>query len=119
MKYKKGNDDLAAWAKNKFSFAFEKTKDDSDILINYSKLMKWANEQSQFYQLAKDEFARVDNADAWVIAYAIAKNVVVVTQEVLNKESKRKIPIPNVCDAFDIKSIDTFTLLRELNFQFR
>ncbi len=115
----KGKDDLAEWAKNRFSFAFENIKNDSDVLINYGNLMKWANEQSQFTQAAKDEFARVNNADPWIIAYAMSKNSVVVTQEVLNKEIKRKIPIPNVCDAFNVKYINTFALLRELNFKFK
>lgn len=114
----KGKDDLAEWAKNRFSFAFENIKNDSDVLINYGNLMKWANEQSQFTQAAKDEFARVNNADPWIIAYAMSKNSVVVPQEVLNKEIKRKIPIPNVCDAFNVKYINTFALLRELNFRF-
>ncbi|HED05811.1 MAG TPA: DUF4411 family protein, partial [Ignavibacteria bacterium] len=29
-----------------------------------------------------------------------------------------KIPIPNVCKDFNIDSINTFKLLRELNFKF-
>ena len=115
----KGNDELADWVRNDFSFAFENTKDDSDVLINYSKLMKWANKSTQFIQAAKDEFARADNADAWTIAYASTHNCVLVTQEVLNNNIRRKIPIPNVCVAFDVKYIDTFTLLRELNFKFK
>ncbi|MCH7827814.1 MAG: DUF4411 family protein [Bacteroidetes bacterium] len=115
----KGNDELADWTKNKFSFAFVETQYDSNILTNYSKLMKWANEQTQFTQAAKDEFARADNADAWTIAYASTHNCVLVTQEVLNNNIRRKIPIPNVCAAFNVKYIDTFTLLRELNFKFK
>ena len=88
----KGNDELADWVRNDFSFAFENTK---------------------------DEFSRADNADAWTIAYASTHNCVLVTQEVLNNNIRRKIPIPNVCVAFDVKYIDTFTLLRELNFKFK
>jgi len=114
-----GKDELADWTKNKFSFAFAETQYDSNILTIYSKLMKWANEQTQFTQAAKDEFARADNADAWTIAYASTHNCILVTQEVLNANIRSKIPIPNVCEAFDIKYIDTFTLLRELNFKFK
>ena len=109
----KGKDELANWIKNRFSSAFVITKDDSGILTNYSLLMRWSNKQAQFTQLAIDEFARVDNADSWIVAYAIEKNCVVVTQEVLNKEIKRKIPIPNVCESFNVKYINKFTLLRE------
>lgn len=49
----KGNDELADWTKNKFSFAFVETQYDSNILTNYSKLMKWANEQTQFTKQQK------------------------------------------------------------------
>jgi len=114
-----GNDELAEWTNAHFSFAFKHTNNDSNVLFKYGELMKWANEQTQFNQAAKDEFARVGNADPWVIAFALATNSIVVTHEVLNKSIKNKIPIPNVCDAFNIKYIDTFTLLRELNFQFK
>jgi len=114
-----GNDKLAEWTIANFSFAFKETNNDADILIIYAELMKWANRQMQFTQAAKDEFARVENADPWVIAYARAKNSIVVTQEILDKNIKKKIPIPNVCTAFNVKYIDTFTLLRELNFMFK
>lgn len=116
----KGNDELAKWTEDEFSFAFDDTKDDSELLINYSCLIKWANEQPQFTQPARDEFARAENADSWIIAYAMKNtNYTVVTQEVFKKDIKRKIPIPNVCKAFQIKYIDTFTLLRELGFKFK
>ncbi len=31
----KGNDELADWTKSKFTFAFEDTKNNSDVLTNY------------------------------------------------------------------------------------
>ena len=114
-----GNDELAKWTEENFSFAFKNTNEDINVLSKYGELMKWANEQTQFTQSAKDEFARVGNADAWVIAFALATNSIVVTHEILNENIKNKIPIPNVCNAFNIKYIDTFSLLRELNFQFK
>lgn len=114
----KGNDELAEWTKNKFSNAFKNTKNNLDIIDSYSRLMKWANEQTQYSDAAKDEFARAENADPWIIAYAIVNNCIVVSQEVLKREIKRKIPIPNVCEDFQVKYIDTFTLLRELSFKF-
>lgn len=115
----KGKDELAKWVKNSFSFTFLNTKNDSDVLKKYGTLINWAYGHSQFNQAAKDEFARVENADAWVVAYALSKNYVVVTQEVFDKNVRKKIPIPNVCIAFDVKYINTFTLLRELNFKFK
>jgi predicted nucleic acid-binding protein len=95
------------------------TKDDQEVIRVYGELMQWAVKQVQFSQAAKDEFARVENADAWIIAYARVHNYVIVTQEVLDLNIKKKIPIPNVCDQFDVKHIDTFKMLRELNFKFK
>ena len=114
----KGNDKLASWVKNDFSFAFEDTKNNSKVLTSYASLMQWANNQTQYTQAAKNEFARAENADAWVIAFAMSKSCTLVTQEVFKKEIKRKIPIPNVCKVFNIDYIDTFKLLRELDFKF-
>lgn len=114
----KGNDKLAEWVKKEFNFAFIPTYNDTEILRKYAELMKWANSQTQYSQNAKDEFARVENADAWIVATAIAKNFTVVTHEVLDSNIKKKIPIPNVCKDFNVYYINTFELMRKLNFKF-
>jgi len=49
------------------------------------------------------------------VAYAMAqKGRVVVTHEVLRPDVRTRIPIPNVCEPFHIRYIDTFAMLREL-----
>jgi len=69
-------------------------------------------EQDQFLDYAKAEFASV--ADSWLIAYAKAYGCTVVTNETYNKEIRRKIQIPNVCEAFGIEYMNTFEMLRKL-----
>lgn len=62
-------------------------------------------------------------ADPWVIAYALAHNLVVVTLEKrinnlpLNSRGQLecKVKIPNICDEFGMECIDTFELLRRVN----
>ncbi len=115
----KGKDNLAEWAKKNFVSAFSDIKNDEKILELYGTLMKWALKQDQFTQPAKDEFARNENADAWIIAFAKIKNHIIVTQEVLDLNIKKRIPIPNVCSEYNIKFIDTFQMLRDLNFKFK
>lgn len=105
--------------KDKFDFAFIETNTDSEIITKYADLMKWANLQTQYSQNARNEFAQVENADPWIIATASVRNFIIVTHEVFDSTIKKKIPIPNVCEDFDIRYIDTFTLLRELNFSFK
>jgi len=53
-------------------------------------------------------------ADPWVIAHALADKGVVVTQEKLVAANSKKVKIPNVCNQFNVKWIDTFELLRRL-----
>jgi len=65
---------------------------------------------------AKADFA--SGADGWIVAYAKAKGHIVVTHEVLNPDIRRKVPIPNVCNAFDVNYHDTFEMLRKLGVRF-
>lgn len=53
-------------------------------------------------------------ADSWLIAMAKAYQYTIVTHEEYKSDIKRKIPIPNVCRAFDIPYINTFEMLRRL-----
>ena len=80
----------------------------------YSLLMNWANLNKQYKPEAKAEFADDENADAWLLAYAKAKNTTIVTEEQLSLGAKGRIPIPNVCKEFGIPYINTFGVLRKL-----
>lgn len=107
-----GND-LKNWANNEFHSWFVSTVED-DVIDAYRQVMQWAYSQNQFTDAAKAEFARGDNADAWVVAYALAKGCTVVTHEQFDSNIKRRIPIPNVCQAFSMQPVDTFQMLRAL-----
>jgi hypothetical protein len=84
----------------------------------YAQLQQWANGHPQYHPSAKQEFA--SDADAWLIAYAGAKNFTVVTQEIFSLDIKRRIPIPNVCMSkdFGIPVLNIFTMLERLNVKF-
>ena len=110
----KGKDQLAQWAKNDFSHAFILT-DEEDVQESYREVITWVQGQDQFSDAAKADFAR--GADGWLVAYAKAKGCIVVTLEAINPESKRKVPIPNVCQAFGVQFVDTFEMLRRLGVQ--
>jgi len=109
----RGNDPLKEWANSVFHPWFISTNQ-TDVIQAYGQLMVWADEQRQFDRAAKAEFSREDNADAWVVAYAKAKGRVVVTHEMPNPEVRKRIPIPNVCEAFAVEYVDTFQMLRDL-----
>ena len=58
---------------------FFKKTDDSRVIEWYGKIMEWVQNQTQFTDAAKDEFA--SGADGWLVAYAKNNGLVVVTHE--------------------------------------
>ncbi len=112
LKNSNKDDPLSFWATNKFKDWFMSCSDDG-VYQSYSEIMEWAQNHEHFKPSAKEEFAR--SADSWVLAYAKACDYTIVTHEVYDSNIKKRIKIPNVCEAFDISYIDTFTMLRDLN----
>jgi hypothetical protein len=104
-------DALSNWVRSAFGPWFMST-DDEEVFQSYEEIINWSMEQDQFLDYAKAEFASV--ADSWLIAYAKAYGCTVVTNETYNKEIRRKIQIPNVCEAFGIEYMNTFEMLRKL-----
>ena len=107
----RGKDELAEWANNDFHENFVSTEDD-DVIAAYRRIMIWSQDHSQFTPSAKAEFASV--ADGWLVAYALAKHCIVVTREQFDANIRRRVKIPNACQAFSIKYVDTFQMMREL-----
>jgi len=111
----RGKDELATWATSQFNDAFAST-DEEDVIESYSEVMSWVQAQDQFLDAAKADFAAV--ADGWLVAYAKAKEYIVVTHELPATDARKKIPIPNVCEALGVSYVDTFAMLRELGVRF-
>lgn len=109
----KQKDQLTAWTKGDFSAYFEGTKE-PDVLQRYAQIMQWGLAQQQYTQAALAEFAEETNADAWLAAYASVTGMTVITLEKTDKVIRRKVPLPNVCDAFGVRHLDTFQMLRAL-----
>lgn len=114
----RGHDELAQWAGRDFHRWFVSTNDGS-VVTGYRSLMTWAANHAHFTDAAKAEFADVRNADAWLVAYAKARGGVVVTNEKLDVNIRRRIKIPNACQAFAIPYVDVFQMLRALGIRLR
>ena len=65
---------------------------------------------------ALDEF--LSGADPWLIAKAMTMDATVVAHEQLNLAARRKFLIPNVCQHFGVRFVDTFELLNALEARF-
>lgn len=107
----KGNDQLAEWARSECDGWFAST-DEGSVVDVFPGIMSWVNEQAQFTDAAKEEFA--SGVDGWLIAHAKANGFVVVTHEQFNPNIQRKVPMPNVCRAVKVDCCDTFAMLRQL-----
>ncbi|WP_156855384.1 DUF4411 family protein [Oceanobacillus sp. AG] len=108
-------DQLHEWTVENFRDFFERT-DAQDVLLNYAKIQQWAFSNGHFKDAAKEEFAR--NADAWLIAYSMAKGYTLVTHETYNPHTKSRILIPVVCREFGVNYVNTFEMLKRLEVQF-
>lgn len=117
---KKGKDELAKWAEKEFNSYFHSTEKES-IINNYKKIIQSIEDNQQYNKPAKEEFYKFENADPWLVAFAMSlpEKYVIVTQEVFNRDVKNKIPIPNLCESMNIEYLDTFQMLRYLNFKFK
>lgn len=105
-------DKINGWAEKEFRTWF-KPSSEQDVIVAYQNIMRWVFNRD-FTQNAKIEFAG-DNADAWLIAYSYAKGYTLVTHEIYEPNRKNKVKIPNVCQEFRVRSINTYQMLRELN----
>jgi len=111
-----GMDDLKRWIRDKIRAVFFYPTNDSDVISQYGQMANWVNGQ-QFVQHAKAEFMSV--ADGWLVAYAKVKNKIVVTQEIFEPGIKKKVKIPNVCNAFNVPYMNTYDFLRALRVNLR
>ena len=100
-------DPLRVWAKRNSKHFFVP---DDLVVASYQQVMRWARGQS--YKLsAINDFQSV--ADSWIVAHALAYGRVVVTREKPAPGSKKRIKIPDACDALNVKYLDPFTMLRD------
>ncbi len=102
-----------AWAKGKLPKGFWHPTAELDVANAYRQLAEWVHAEPQFLPRAADEFAAA--ADGWLVAFAKARDATVVTLEEFDPVIKKKVPIPNLCRAFDVEFITPFEMLRRLD----
>lgn len=107
-----------------------KTEDDlSEWLKNSNISVRKTNEQviAKLKDIYKnpDHLKLVDNtknrslADPWIVAHALNENATVVTkEEKITQSNTSKVKIPNVCDNMNIRWMNDFEFVQELNFKF-
>jgi hypothetical protein len=64
------NDPLADWARSKFAHAFASTRQ-SRVRQEYRRVIQFVSRQTRYTDQARRQFADADNADAWLVAFAL------------------------------------------------
>jgi hypothetical protein len=107
------NDALTSWCKDNLPADF--FKDTTVIISQYSQISNWANSRNDhFTPQALSEFLHADEADAWLVSYALANGNKIITHEVSDPNSKKRIKIPDACSPFNINCLNTIDMFREL-----
>lgn len=109
----RGADDLATWVEQEFGSTGFATTSTAAVAEIYGQMLAWVMAQPHFHESARTEFQQV--ADGWLAAYAKAGGRIVVTLEEYDPLRRNKVPLVNLCRAFDVEPITPFELLRRLD----
>ncbi|TCZ66429.1 DUF4411 family protein [Flaviaesturariibacter aridisoli] len=113
----KNEDDLKGWCVGNLPSNF--FHDTATILADYGRVCTWAVSKSSHYlQKALDEFLNAEEADAWLVSFALAKGIKVVTYETSNPAQKSRIKLPDACIPFSVPFTNTVGMFRELGITF-
>jgi hypothetical protein len=109
------NDALTNWCKANLSDTFY--HDTSTVMDEYRIVSNWAISKSSHYvSNAINEFLTADEADAFLIAYALAdvSNRIIITHEISQPNGKKKIKIPEPCDELGVRYLNTIDMFRKI-----
>lgn len=110
-----GNDELKTWAASHKALFLPVSDEETQEAL--AEIAAHAAELAgDMKPGALEEF--LGGADPWLIAKARTQGAVVVTHEQFNPNVKKKILIPNVCNQFEVRWMNTFDLLLELEARF-
>ncbi|MDT3386937.1 MAG: DUF4411 family protein [Bacteroidota bacterium] len=107
----KGRDELTTWMKANAPKYFY-IQNDNDVMQKYAEVINWASSNPVFTQVARDDFAKI--ADAYLVAASAAKNMTLVTNEISNPQCKRRVKIPDACEALNVRYCNLNQVFREL-----
>ncbi len=110
------NDALTNWCKENLSDTF--FHETASVMNEYRKVSNWANSKSSHYvSNAISEFLAADEADAYLVAYALADaaNRIIITHERSEPNGKKKIKIPEPCDELGVNYLNTIDMFRRLS----
>lgn len=111
-----GKDELHSWCVANLSPTF--FCETRSVIAEYADLTRWAASKATHYtQGALAEFLDANEADAWLVAFAKANSNVIVTHEVSDMQTKKRIKIPDA-GFVPVECINTIEMFRRLGTTF-
>ena len=101
-----GDDELADWARDLGERFFLNPTEQMEYTLK--TIGEWAHKQGFDSQVIEDF---MHGADCYLVAQALAGGFEVVTHEIFST-GKKRIKIPNACDAVGVKYLTSFEMLR-------
>ena len=106
-------DDLSKWIKMNKNFFI--ADDSPDVQMNFGKVSRYVSSHPIWESSNKANFLKAGVADGFVIAHAMSYDATVVSNEKLETDIKcKKVKIPNVCQHFNIRCINSDQFIKEL-----
>lgn len=90
-------------------------KDTNPILSAYALVCTWADSRSSHYSPgALATFLQAGEADAFLVSYALANRLTIITQETSDPNRKSVIKIPDACIHFKVPYMTTIEMFRSM-----
>lgn len=115
----RNEDELKQWCEINLPDDF--FKNTSVVISQYAQVVTWAESRRNHYlPNALAEFLDADEADAWLVAHALANpaETSLVTYELSQPDRKNKIKIPDACIANGVRYCNTIEMFRQLGERF-
>lgn len=104
----KKDDELAAWVKERRGVFLEPDEATVDAM---REAARWVMAREPAYTpAARAEF--LSKADYYLVGAALAQKGTVITNEMADPKAKRRVKIPDACDALGVHCTTPFTMLR-------
>jgi hypothetical protein len=106
-----GSGDLVGWAESLPEGFW--LPDTAETVVAMAEVAAWTTDGGrQYRQEAIDEF--LDSADLKLVAHGVVSGAAVVTRERPAPESRKRVKIPDACNAFGVSWQDPFSAYRSL-----
>lgn len=106
-------DTLTTWMDQNLPADF--FKDTNSVLAKYGQVCAWAASRSAHYKPgALSTFLQADEADAFLVAYALAHGLTLITHETSDPNRKSSIKIPDACAPLGVQFLNTIQMFRAM-----